>query len=283
MVTTMALEPPSTLSPSKIGAFTDCALAFRFSVIDRLPEMPSIHATRGTLVHRALELLFASEPAERTLATALTCLAQAADEMAGDPEYTDLHLDIEAEATFLDEAEALVRRYFQLEDPTTIRPEGLELLLEAEVGGVRLRGIIDRLERDDQGRLVVTDYKTGRAPNAQYEQKRLGGVQVYSYLCEKAFGERPAAVQLLYLSDPVAIVHRPTEQGTRGLENRVRAVWSAVTRACERDDFRPRTSKLCDWCAYREFCPAWGGDPQAAAELAEATRQAEAARQAEAG
>lgn len=266
----MALEPPATLSPSKIGAFTDCALAFRFSVIDRLPELPSIDATRGTLVHRTLELLFGAEPAERTVATALTCLSQAADELADQPEYSELQLDADQEATFLDEAEALVRRYFQLEDPATIRPEGLELLLEAEVGGVRLRGIIDRLERDAEGRLVVTDYKTGRAPNPQYEQKRLAGVQVYSYLCEQVFGERPASVQLLYLSQPVAIVHHPTDQGARGLENRVRAVWAAVSRACEREDFRPRTSKLCDWCAYRAYCPAWGGDPQAATRLAEA-------------
>src|SRR5258705_10497286 len=36
----MSLEAPRTLSPSKVAAFTDCALAFRFATIDRLPRPP---------------------------------------------------------------------------------------------------------------------------------------------------------------------------------------------------------------------------------------------------
>src|SRR5690606_13904079 len=53
----MAFPVPRTLSPSKVTTFTDCALAFRFSAIDRLPEPPTVAATRGTLVHSALERL----------------------------------------------------------------------------------------------------------------------------------------------------------------------------------------------------------------------------------
>jgi putative RecB family exonuclease len=263
----MALEPPATLSPSKVSTFTDCALAFRFSAIDRLPEPPSLAATRGSLVHRALELLLDAPAEQRDLPAALTFLSQAADEFQTNPEYTGLGLDPDAEVQFLDEAEVLVRRYFQLEDPGRIQPIGLELKLEIEVGDLHLRGIIDRLELDDDGRLVVTDYKTGRAPPQQMEQRRLGGVQFYSYLCERLFGQRPARIQLLYLADPIAIVHTPSEQSSRGLETKVKAIWSAVLRSCEREDFRPRTSKLCDYCSFKAYCPAWGGNPAEAHEL----------------
>ena len=48
----MAFDLPKTLSPSKVATFTDCALSFRFSAVERLPEPPSIPAERGTLVHR---------------------------------------------------------------------------------------------------------------------------------------------------------------------------------------------------------------------------------------
>ena len=67
----MALPLPSSLTPSKVASFKDCALAFRFSAIDRLPEPPSPHTTKGTLVHRALELLFCLEAGERTPLAAL--------------------------------------------------------------------------------------------------------------------------------------------------------------------------------------------------------------------
>lgn len=263
----MALPLPSSLTPSKVAAFKDCALAFRFSVIDGLPEPPSAPAVKGTLVHRALQLLLEEEPAHRTRALAGECLARARTELATDPEFVGLRLDTEAEARFADEAGVLIERYFMLEDPATVRPVGLELQLEVQVGTLTLRGIIDRLERDPDGGLVVTDYKTGGTPPVFAEQQRLGGVHFYAYLCEQVYGERPSRVQLLYLHEPVAIIAYPSAQSIRGLQQRTTAIWRAVERACEREDFRPRTSRLCDWCAFQAYCPAYGGDPTQAREL----------------
>ena len=260
----MALPLPRSLSPSKVAAFKDCALAFRFSVIDRLPEPPSPWAAKGTLVHRALELLHCDAPAARTLDRALACLAQADEELRAHPDIADLELSEEEMAAFRADADGLVRRYFELEDPTRVNAIGLELLLEAEVGGLRLRGIIDRLDLVD-GELVVTDYKTGKVPGIQHEQSRLGGVHFYAFRCERFFGRRPARIQLLYLSEPVAIVAEPSDQSIRGLERKVGAIWSAVEKACVDDDFRPKPSRLCEWCAFQAYCPAFGGDPALAA------------------
>lgn len=260
----MSLPLPTSLSPSKVASFKDCALAFRYSVIDRLPEPPSAAAAKGTLVHRALELLFADEaPEGRTFAAALGKLDRAWTEVIdGDGEYAELELD-DAEAFRADAAER-VKAYFELEDPTTIHPIGLELRLEAELGTLKLAGIIDRLELDADGELVVTDYKTGRAPSERFEQGRLGGVHFYAFLCERFFGRRPARVQLLYLSDPpVAIVAAPSDQSIKGMATRATAIWSAVERACEHDDFRPKPGRLCDWCGFKAYCPAFGGDPAA--------------------
>lgn len=265
----MALPLPTSLSPSKVSSFTDCALAFRFSAIDRLPEPPSVAATRGTLVHAALERLFTLDAARRTMPTALDCLDAAVAELRSHEEFTGLGLDDAAEATFVDEARRLLVQYFRLEDPTAITPIGIELKLEVELGGVRLRGIIDRLELDRDGELVVTDYKTGRAPGERQEQQRLAGVAFYSLLCERLFGRRPARVQLLYLADPLAIVATPTDRSTRGVERKLAAVWTAVERACEREDFRPNPSRLCDWCGFKAYCPSFGGD----VALADAHRQ----------
>jgi putative RecB family exonuclease len=263
----MPLPLPTSLTPSKVAAFKDCALAFRFSVIDGLPEPPSPPAVKGTLVHRALQLLLEEPSSRRNEAVGVECLARARAELTADPEFAGLRLDGETEARFVEEAEVLVRRYFELEDPTTVEPIGLELKLEVQVGSLTLRGIIDRLERDERGGLVVTDYKTGKPPTVIGEQSRLGGVHFYAYLCEQVYGQRPSRIQLLYLSEPVAIVAYPSEQSIRGLQQRTAAIWRAVERACEREDFRPRTSPLCNWCAFQPYCPAFGGDPARAREL----------------
>ncbi|MBV9660914.1 MAG: PD-(D/E)XK nuclease family protein, partial [Acidimicrobiales bacterium] len=252
---------PSSLSPSKVASFKDCALAFRLSVIDHVPEPPSAPAAKGTLVHRALELLmWEEEPADRTEAAALDKLERAVPEILDGEEYAELSWGPDEREEFVADAAQLVRNYFRLEDPRGVRVIGMELRMSASVGPVRLSGIIDRLELDHDGELVVTDYKTGRAPAANYELSRLGGVHFYAHLCEQVLGRRPARVQLLYLREPLAISTTPSDQSIRGLQLQTGAIWSAVEQACEREDFRPKPGRLCGYCAYHEFCPAQGGD-----------------------
>ncbi len=257
----MSLPLPTSLSPSKVSSFKDCALAFRLSNIDKLPEEPSPAATRGTLVHRALQLLFWHEPqGARSITAALAHLETAKAELATHAEYTGLGLSDDEAGLFHDQAEVLVRSYFELEDPNEVRDIGLELRLEARLDSLLLRGIIDRLELDDEGELVITDYKTGRSPGVTFEQSRLAGVHFYAFLCEQVLGRRPARVQLLHLAEPVSISVVPSEQSIRGLRNRAQAIWSAVELACATEDFRPKTSKLCDYCSFKAYCPAFGGD-----------------------
>ncbi len=257
-------NPPYSLSPSSMGAFTTCPLAFRFSYVQRLPEPPSPAASRGTLVHRALERLHDRPAAERTVEAALADLAIAASELESHPEFAGLELTPEQWDNFVAEAETHVRRYFDLEDPTTVQAVGLELKLEADLGSVRVRGIIDRLDLTADGELVVTDYKTGSAPSERWEQKSLAGVHLYAVLCEQNFGVRPARVQLLYLSKPEAIVALPTDSTVRGVAMKSAALMQAIRKACDKNDFRPRTSNLCDYCSFQEFCPSFGGDPDIA-------------------
>ena len=207
------------------------------------------------------------DAAERTVEAALADLVLARAELADDPDFTGLELTDEEWAAFDADAEALVRRYFELEDPTRIEPIGLELKLEATVGHATVRGIIDRLERGADGRLIVSDYKTGKAPHPNYQSQRMAGVNLYALMVAEHFGELPARVQLLHLQEPVAIVAETSEQQARGVERKTVAVWDAIGTACQRGEFRPKPSRLCEWCSFQPFCPEFGGDPQAALDL----------------
>ena len=256
----MPLPLPSSLSPSKVSTFRDCALAFRFSAIDKLAEPPTVATVKGTLVHRALERLFWHHPAGARTEEAARAELEAAWQELGD-EVSGLGLDGDGADGLLADARRLVQGYLRLEDPDAVTPVGVELTLEARVGGLLLRGIIDRLDVLPSGELVVVDYKTGRVPPPGHEQQRLGGVQFYALLCEEVLGRRPAKVRLLYLRDPLCIEAEPSDQALRGLRQRTQAVWSAIERACEADDFRPKPSALCGWCSFKALCPAFGGDP----------------------
>ena len=254
----MALDLPRTLTPSKVAAFTNCALAFRFSQIEHRPEPPSPPAVKGTLVHAALEGLFWHHPpGARTRHAADAELERAWDELQCDEEFAQLQLPSDEAAGFLADARGLVGNYFSLEDPNAVRAVAVELGVETVVDGMRLRGKIDRLDVASDGSLIVVDYKTGRAPSERYERSSLVGVQTYALLCESALGRPPAEVRLLHLREPVAISTAATAQTIRGQRRRTVAVWSAIERACDTEDFRPQVGPLCNYCAFKAACPAF--------------------------
>jgi len=258
-VTSAQFEEPASYSPSSLSQFTTCPLAFRFSYVEHIPQPPQIAATKGTVVHRALEILFNRPEQDRTITNAQIDLSTAMHEYSTHKDFVDLELNNEASEKFYNECKLLVDKYFQLEDPKKIKPIGLELKLEAKVGDTLIRGIIDRLELDENENLVVTDYKTGSVPRANNEQSKLGGVHLYALLCERVFGQIPAKVQLLYLATPGAIVATPTKSTLKGVESRSNAIHKAVQTACNNGDFRPKESILCNWCGYQALCPAKGG------------------------
>ena len=122
---------------------------------------------------------------------------------------------------------------------------------------MRLRGIIDRLDMNDDGSLTVVDYKTGRAPSDRYERSSLVGVQTYALLCESA--ARPAAGRGAAAAPARARRHLHGGDGTDHprASRRTVAVWSAIERACDTEDFRPQVGPLCNYCAFKPACPAF--------------------------
>src|SRR5262245_29000758 len=121
------LVAPPHLSPSSMGTFTSCPLAFRFSYLERLPESPTPPACKGTLVHLALQHLLWRPPAERTVDAALADLQRARADLEADAEFTELELTPEEWDQFHADAEGLVHRYFELEDPAKLNVLGWDL------------------------------------------------------------------------------------------------------------------------------------------------------------
>jgi putative RecB family exonuclease len=251
---------PVSISPSRITTFTDCPRMFQYQAIDRLEQPPTIWTLKGNLVHAALEGLFTAAPGLRTEELALERLREASTDDAFTEELVALGLEGVSATEFVDDAATLVRNYFALEDPTTVDAVGVELRLETtlEIGGgleaVPLRGIIDRLDRDEHGELVVVDYKTGRAPGPGRERSKLAGVETYALLCERVLGVRPVAVRLLYLRAPLIVERAVAPTTVARQERRAVGVWRAIAKAHALGSFRPSPGPLCNYCAFADRC-----------------------------
>src|ERR1700710_430729 len=71
----------TSLSPSRASDFMTCPLLYRFRVIDRLPQAPSVDAVGGSVVHKVLEHLFDEPASERTHERANLLLGPAWEEL----------------------------------------------------------------------------------------------------------------------------------------------------------------------------------------------------------
>lgn len=251
------------LSPSRANDFQQCPLLFRLRVVDKRPEPPSSAAARGTLVHTVLERLYDLPLGERTPAAAHALVPAAWDRLLErSPEVVTLFADEQERETWLGSARLLLDTYFTLEDPNRLQPGDRELAVTTLLeDGPQLRGIVDRLDVAPDGALRVVDYKTGKSPNPGFEGSALFQMRFYAYVLWRERGVLPALLQLVYLGDGQILRHAPSEAEMRTLEQRLRALWAQIEEAARTGEWRPRKSRLCDWCAHQAVCPAFGGTP----------------------
>lgn len=258
---------PSALSPSRAADFMRCPLLYRFRVIDKLPERPSSAAARGTVVHAVLERLFESPAAQRSVPRARGMVAGEWERLlAKRPELAELFADDTEDgaelARWLTEAEGLVERWFTLEDPARLEPAERELFVETRLeSGLRLRGIIDRVDVAPTGEVRIVDYKTGKAPRPEYAAEALFQMKFYALVVWRLRGRVPTRLQLVYLGSGDVLTYDPSEDDLRTVERKLLALWQAIQQATESGDWRPRRSKLCGWCDYQAHCPEYGGTP----------------------
>lgn len=259
----------TTLSPSRAGDFLACPLLYRFRVIDRLPETPDPVMVRGSLVHSVLEELFAEPASARTVERARELLPREWEQMREEHESLaelfpthDGDERAAEELTWLASAVTLLDSYFTMEDPRWVEPEARELRLSHTLeSGLTLGGVADRLDVAADGRIRVVDYKSGRSPHPDFEARALFQMRFYALVIWRTRGVIPTVLQLLYLADRTVLEYAPTELELVATERKMIALWAAITDSLERREFQPRTSAMCQWCAFRDVCPEWGGTP----------------------
>ncbi|MCZ2838672.1 ATP-dependent helicase [Modestobacter sp. VKM Ac-2985] len=132
---------------------------------------------------------------------------------------------------------------------------------DVTVGRARLRGQVDRLERDAEGRLVVVDLKTGKtAPRAVEEHGQLAAYQLA--VTEGAFAEHGTATggaALLQVggSQKAAKEHvqSPLPADVDPRESWAGELIAEVGEGMGAGEFVARTDTDCERCAFRRSCP----------------------------
>ena len=260
-------------SPSRMSVYGDCALLFRYRTIDKLTERPSLAAFKGTLVHSVMEQLFDHEPSQRTMEEATALLRPSLDALLkANPEYVfavDESLEwpnglaqpsTAAIEALIEQATALTSSYFRLERPQTLMPAEREHHVEVTLeSGLKIHGIIDRIERSPAGDIRISDYKTGKAPGDRWMDKYWFQMKFYALLLYRSEGVLARELRLLFLGNTQLARLSPTISDIEQFETEVATKAADIKASVSSGTFVAKPSRICEWCSFKQFCPEQGG------------------------
>lgn len=133
-----------------------------------------------------------------------------------------------------------------------------------DAGQVRLRGRVDRLERDAAGRLVIVDIKTGKTPVSKDDAQQHAQLAMYQLaVAEGLFGSgtddaEPGGARLVYLGKTGAsgVAEREQDPLTAAAGAEWRGVIARAAAATSGPQFVARRNDGCTHCPVRPNCPA---------------------------
>ncbi len=211
----------------------------------------------GNFVHDVLEGLYGYAPEDRTQDRAQSLAREVWDNDNWGERVQPLVPDAEEYRMFRWKAWWCIENLWKIENPEEIEPDGLEYELNGEVSGVNLKGFIDRFTMDEDGGIVISDYKTGKVPRADYVDQRFLQLRIYGTLVNALGIGRTSSLELLYLKDGVKFEVPFSEEDITNTSEYVRNVKDDVDKACATGDFPAQKSVLCGWCSYKGICPLW--------------------------
>jgi RecB family exonuclease len=138
-------------------------------------------------------------------------------------------------------------------------------VIETEGGGrVRVRGRVDRIERDAAGRLVIVDVKTGKTPVSKDDAQRHAQLAMYQLAVSEgllAEGDEPGGARLVYLgrSGPNGATEREQDPLTPAARDEWRKLVQQAAAATAGPRFIARINDGCAHCPIRPSCPAHMG------------------------
>ncbi|OBH35727.1 ATP-dependent DNA helicase [Mycobacterium sp. E342] len=247
-----------TLTPSTLQMLNDCPL--RWLAERHGGTNPrDLRSTIGSVLHALV-----AEP------------QRSATELLAELDRAWRHLPFEAEwhaANELERHRAMIEAFVDWRART--RGELTEVGVEVEIDGtlgasadgggeVRLRGRVDRLERDAAGRLVIVDIKTGKTPVSKDDAQQHAQLAMYQLAVAEGMvtGEsadsEPGGARLVYVGKGGA--SGATEREQDPLTPAARDEWRRLVRraaeATAGPRFVARRNDGCSHCPVRPSCPA---------------------------
>jgi len=250
-------------SHSRIKAFKNCPLRFKFAYIDRIstPErFEGIEAFMGSRVHECLEFLY-KEIKWRSIPPALEKLLNFYESRWNDSWNDDVRVVNRnySPDDYKARGRRMLERYYASHapfdsEPRTVSLEARMMLDLKDVGRHKLQLVIDRLSLAADGAFELHDYKTSSRLPTQDDLDRDDQLSLYALFVRSSYNVPAEKIRLVwhFLEFEKDMHSGRTDAELDAFRERLVSDMQLID-SCR--EFPAKPSGLCDWCEFASVCP----------------------------
>jgi DNA helicase-2/ATP-dependent DNA helicase PcrA len=242
-------DRPLTLSYGQIHDYLECPAKYRYGHLVRIPTPASHQMVYGRALHAVAQAYHRRQLAGRPMA--LEEVHRALDDAWESVGF----LTREHEEARRAAAHEAVTRFWEDQQRDPARPIAVEQDFTVTFGPDRLRGRYDRVDRDDAGRTVITDYKSSDVRDLATANRRAREslqLAIYALAHEAQHGSLPDEMALHFLESGVVGRVEPNEKRLARAQEKLTAAAEGIRAG--RFDASPGPMR-CGYCPFREICP----------------------------
>lgn len=233
-------------SYSALDTFKTCSLKYKFQVIDKMKAPKSKEAVFGTIIHSTLKFLHTPQPISPTIEEIL--------EYYNNLWNSEVYESKDEEMAVLAGGVKILEEYYKNNNPKNFDIIDLETRFNLEITGeITIAGIIDRVDRLEDGSFEIIDYKTSKNLPAQNDVDNNLQLSIYylAILDRWPKLEKPIKLSLYFLKHGVKLSTARTPEQIRQTKQDIIDLVEEIGKG----NFQPTPSALCGWCGYQKDCP----------------------------
>jgi DNA helicase-2/ATP-dependent DNA helicase PcrA len=232
-------------SVSQFVGYKKCPRLYQYRHVMKIPEKPRYYFDFGSSLHSIAEQLTRMQKDGKAINEAV------AEELLAkfwDPKGYKSKID---EKRDYGEAKAILKVFLEEQAKSKSEIVDIERWFETSIGDIRLRGRIDRIDKDESG-FTVVDYKTSKKASSLNELKKDMQMLVYALAVKEIYpGDNPLKVGNWFLRSNEKVFFEPENQAIEAMRLEIAEMAEKIKAAA----FEPKKGSWeCNYCDYKCLC-----------------------------
>ena len=231
-------------SVSQFVGYKKCPRLYQYRHVMKIPEKPRYYFDFGSSLHGIAEQLTRMQKEGKAINEVV-----AAELLAKfwDPKGYKSKIDEQRDYA---EAKAILKVFLEEQAKSNTEIVDIERWFETSVGDIRLRGRIDRIDREGSSYTVV-DYKTSKKAPSLNELKKDMQLLVYAVAVKEIYGGGPLKVGNWFLRSNEKVFFEPENQAIEAMRTEIAEMAAKIKAAA----FEPKKGSWeCTQCDYHCLC-----------------------------